>query len=57
MNYYDEIIEKIETLISQGQYLEAKVILNEELSMPYIEKKYEDIFRSLDTQIRQYFQF
>ncbi len=50
-NYYDEIIQKIERLISEEKKDEAFDILKEELSQPYIPKevmnKLENIFENV----------
>lgn len=36
MNYYQEVIDKIEKLLSQEKYEEASLIVNEELSVAYV---------------------
>ncbi len=46
-NYYDEIIQEIESLINEGNYGEALSLLKKELSMPYIPKESEERFYSL----------
>lgn len=40
--YYEDILKKVEALIKEGQYENAYAILDEELSMPYIPKEYEE---------------
>lgn len=42
MNYYDELINKLDTLISNNQYEEAKSIILNELSISYIPKDFEN---------------
>lgn len=46
-NFYEETIEKINNLIKDNQIKEALKIIQDELSMPYIPKKYELIFKKL----------
>lgn len=46
-NFYEEIIEKINKLIKEDQFDLALNIIKEELSMPYVPKKYENILKSL----------
>lgn len=46
-NFYEETIEKINDLIKDNQIKEALKIIQDELSMPYIPKKYELIFKKL----------
>lgn len=41
-NYYEELIEKIEELISKKENQEALKLIKDELSLPYIPKIYED---------------
>lgn len=41
MNYYDEILSKIEDLINKNEYDEAKSLLLAELKVPYIPKEIE----------------
>ena len=41
-NYYDECLEKIETLLNEGNENDALNIINEELSMIYIPKEFEE---------------
>lgn len=41
-NYYEELIEKIEQLISKKENQEALKLIKDELSLPYIPKIYED---------------
>ena len=40
--YYDDILKKVEALLEDAQYAEAYTILDEELSMPYIPREYEE---------------
>lgn len=40
--YYEDILKKAEALIAEEQYEKAYAILDEELSMPYIPKEYEE---------------
>ena len=51
-NYYDETIEKTKKLIIKKEYESANILLNTELSMPYIPKIYEDIFIELKNEIK-----
>ena len=45
-NYYIELIQKIDTLISKEEYIEALALVNEELSMPYIPLETEKKLKS-----------
>ena len=40
--YYEDILKKVETLMKDAQFAEAYAILDEELSMPYIPREYEE---------------
>ena len=40
--YYEDILKKVEALLEDAQYAEAYTILDEELSMPYIPREYEE---------------
>ena len=40
--YYEDILKKVETLMKDAQFDEAYAILDEELSMPYIPREYEE---------------
>ena len=42
MNYYEELIKNIEELISSNKLDEARKLINEELSLPYIPKDIEE---------------
>lgn len=46
-NFYEEIIEKINNLIKNNQIEEALRIIQDELSMPYVPKQYEQVFKKL----------
>lgn len=46
-NYYEELIEKLENLIKDNKNTEVLKILNEELSLPYVPKEYEEKFHQL----------
>lgn len=54
MNYYSEIITKIQDLIDLKQYKKSYDLVTTELSMPYIPKKYEDKFKILKTTINEF---
>ncbi|MBD5422902.1 MAG: hypothetical protein HDR43_00135 [Mycoplasma sp.] len=41
-NYYDELIEKIENFIKNNNKIGALKLIKEELSLPYVPKKYEE---------------
>lgn len=42
MNYYDELIANIESLLNQSKYIEAKSIIENELNLPYIPREIEE---------------
>ena len=42
--YYEEVITKIKKLMNDEEYEKAFFIVQEELSLPYIEKGYEEQF-------------
>lgn len=42
MNYYDELISNIESLLNNKEYEEAKKIIANELNLPYIPRDIED---------------
>ena len=50
-NYYDEIIEKIELLINEQKNDQALKILNEELSISYVPREYEEKLIKLKNKI------
>jgi len=41
MNYYDEILTKIDNLINEGNYVDAEFLIKTELNVPYIPKDIE----------------
>ena len=47
-NYYNEVIFKIKELIEDNNITQAKSLLDEELKMPYIPKKYEEELNNND---------
>lgn len=51
-SYYDEIVKQVRELIAQGDVKEAYAVLEDELSMPYIPKEYEDDMISLYNECR-----
>ena len=55
--YYEEVIAKIKNLIEKEEYEKAYFIVQEELSLPYIEKGYEEQFiqfyNELKTMVRK----
>lgn len=51
-NYYTEVIEEIESLIGDGKYDEADVLLKRELQMPYVPLDVEDKLRSLKKDVQ-----
>lgn len=50
-NYYDETIEKLADLIQSNKMEEAKTIIDEELSMPYIPKDFETKLQAFAKQV------
>ena len=50
-NYYNEVIFKIKELIEDNNITQAKSLLDEELKMPYIPKKYEEELNYLNQTI------
>ena len=40
--YYEDILKKVKTLMQDEQFAQAYAILDEELSMPYIPREYEE---------------
>ncbi len=50
-NYYDEILCKIRNLIQSENFKEAELLLNEELSMPYIPAYAEKQFHELEREL------
>lgn len=44
-NYYEEVIEKIDSLIKENKKEQALSIIKEELSIPYIPRIYEEKFK------------
>ena len=51
MNYYDEILLKIDSLISSNENSKAIEIIKDELKQPYIPKEFEDKLKKLYNQI------
>lgn len=39
MNYYEDIVSQVETLITNKEYQQALVMIQEELNMPYVPKE------------------
>lgn len=54
MNYYDEIISKINSLIQNKQFDEAFSLVLNELEMPYIPKEYEEIFYEKFNELKSF---
>lgn len=52
-NYYEECITKIEALIQAEKFEEAKIILEDELDMPYVPQTHLEKFRELYRLIPQ----
>lgn len=52
MNYYDEILEKIHALLANGKNMQALLILDEELGMPYVPKDFEEKLLELKSSIQ-----
>ncbi|MBR3841554.1 MAG: hypothetical protein IKM20_10495 [Erysipelotrichales bacterium] len=52
MNYYDELIDELQTLILEGKNQEALEKINVELRMPYIPKEYEEKLNILRKDIQ-----
>lgn len=51
-NYYDELMEKIEQLISQNQLEEANKLIEIELALPYVPNVYEQKLIAIQKQIK-----
>lgn len=51
-NYYDELMEKIEQLISQNQLDEANKLIEIELALPYVPNVYEQKLIAIQKQIK-----
>ena len=51
-NYYDELMEKIEQLISQNQLDEANKLIEIELALPYVANVYEQKLINIQKQIK-----
>ena len=51
-NYYEEIVAKIEALIAENDYLKAKMIVDDELKMPYVPKDLEDKLQEYDLLLK-----
>lgn len=54
MNYYDETILNIDSLIEKKDYDKALSLVINELEMPYIPKEYENIFLQKFDEIKSY---
>ena len=52
MNYYEDIIAQIKQAIIDKKYENANVLINEELSMPYIPLEIEDQLHELKSQVK-----
>ncbi|MBX4210307.1 MAG: hypothetical protein K4H23_04125, partial [Mollicutes bacterium PWAP] len=52
-NFYKEKIVEIKILINDKKFKEAYVILKEEISMPYIPKRFEFIFEELMKELEE----
>lgn len=52
MNYYEDIIAQIKQAIIDKKYENANVLINEELSMPYIPLEIEDQLHELKAQVK-----
>ena len=53
MNYYDELINNIDTLINNKDYEQAKSIILNELNLPYIPSEIEQKLNNYLSQIKQ----
>lgn len=53
MNYYDELIKNIDTLINNKNYEQAKSIILNELNLPYIPSEIEQKLNNYLSQIKQ----
>lgn len=51
-NYYTDVIEEIESLIRNGKYEEADILLKRELQMPYVPLDVEDKLRALKKDLQ-----
>ena len=51
-SYYDTIIEQCRSLMAQGHHAQAQALLEEELSMPYIPKPFEETIIALYNECR-----
>ena len=58
MNYYDEIIRQIQELIDNGEYDEAKRLIQNELSISYVprdvDEKLRELFRAINVSAHEY---
>ncbi len=50
-NYYEIVALKIKALIKSGSFEEAKVLINAELSMPYIPRGFEKTLKELEIEV------
>lgn len=50
-NYYDEILEEIEDLISRNENEEALFLIRKELNMPYVPSDFEQKFKELRSAV------
>jgi len=54
MNYYDEVISKIEKTIKNEEYDEASFLIKQELNVPYVPKEIENKLKNLLENIKEY---
>jgi len=51
MNYYDELIEEIRSLLDSGDYLKASSLIENELSMAYVPKDVEKKLKEFKNEL------
>jgi len=51
MNYYDELIEEIRSLLDSGDYLKASSLIENELSMAYVPKDVEQKLKEFKNEL------
>jgi hypothetical protein len=53
MNYYTEVLNKIQDLVNNNKQNKAYDLINHELSMPYVPRDYEVKFNQLKKEVEQ----
>lgn len=54
MNYYDETVIRIEDLIRDGRYEDAKRLILNELDLPYVPKDFEEKMKELLSDLKDH---